>query len=58
MTREADFAFRQALALWPCSRESCSPVFRYATLLKKEDRQSDAQLIEEMARRCAAKFNR
>ncbi len=42
MTREADFAFRQALALWPCSPESCSPVYRYMALLKKEKRQSDA----------------
>ena len=45
MTREADFAFRQAFALWPTL-----PSTRYVDLLKKEDRQSDAQLIEEMAR--------
>ena len=49
MTREADFAFRQALALWPCSPESCSPVVRYMTLLKMEKRQSDADLVKAMA---------
>ena len=48
MTREADFAFRQAFALRPTL-----PSIRYVDLLKKEDRQSDAQLIEEMARRTA-----
>jgi RNA polymerase sigma factor (sigma-70 family) len=53
MTREADFAFRQALALWPCSNESCSPVFRYMTLLKKENRQSDAGLVQAMAQKCS-----
>jgi RNA polymerase sigma factor (sigma-70 family) len=56
MTREADFAFRQALALWPCSNESCSPVFRYMTLLKKENRQSDAGLVKAMAQKCAAQL--
>ena len=53
MTREADFAFRQSLALWPCSPESCSPVFRYMTLLKQEKRQADADLVQAMAQRCA-----
>ena len=53
MTREADFAFRQALALWPCSPESCSPVVRYMTLLKKENRQSDAGLVKAMAQKCS-----
>jgi hypothetical protein len=53
MTREADFAFRQAFALWPTL-----PSTLYVDLIKKEDRLSDAHLIEDMARRCAAKFNR
>jgi RNA polymerase sigma factor (sigma-70 family) len=56
MTREADFAFRQAFALWPTL-----PATRYEKLLEKEDRQDDAQLIEEMAHRTAAtiaKLNR
>ena len=53
MTREADFVFRQALALWPCSNESCSPVFRYMALLKKEKRQSDAGLVQAMAQKCS-----
>jgi RNA polymerase sigma factor (sigma-70 family) len=53
MIREADFAFRQALALWPCSSESCSPVFRYMALLKKENRQSDAGLVQAMAQKCS-----
>jgi RNA polymerase sigma factor (sigma-70 family) len=58
MTREADFAFRQALALWPCSPESCSPVLRYAALLKKEKRNSDAGLIQNLARQCAKQVKR
>jgi RNA polymerase sigma factor (sigma-70 family) len=53
MTREADFAFRQALALWPCSGESCCPALRYATLLEKENRRSDARLIQDMAQKCS-----
>lgn len=56
MTREADFVFRQALALWPCSQESCSPVVRYMTLLKKEHREADAQMVRNMALQCAKKL--
>jgi hypothetical protein len=56
MTREADFAFSQSLALWPCSPESCSPVFRYVTLLQKEHRQTDASLIQTMAKKCSAQL--
>jgi RNA polymerase sigma factor (sigma-70 family) len=58
MTREADFAFRQALALWPCSPASSSPVGRYMDLLKQENRLDDARLIQKMAQRCAAQLKR
>ncbi len=56
MTREADFAFRQALALWPGSNESCSTARRYVTLLEKENRQADARLVKAMAQRCIAQL--
>jgi hypothetical protein len=42
MTHEADFAFRQALALCPSSPEA---VFRYVNLLLGQKRRSDAQLV-------------
>jgi len=42
MVREADFAFRQALALWPFSPASNNPGRRYVALLKQEHRQSEA----------------
>ena len=42
MVREADFAFRQALALWPFSPASNNPARRYVALLKQEHRQSEA----------------
>ena len=46
MAREADFAFRQALALCPSSPEA---VFRYATLLLKKNQIPDAILVAETA---------
>ena len=46
MTRAADFAFRQALALCPCSSEA---VERYVDLLKKQNRVADAILVVETA---------
>ncbi len=57
MTREADFAFRQAFALWPCSPESHSTARRYVALLEKENRSADARLIRDVGGRCFAKFN-
>ncbi len=42
MVREADFAFRQAIALWPFSPASNNPGRRYVALLKQEHRQSEA----------------
>ena len=42
MIREAAFAFRQALALWPFSPASNNPARRYVALLKQEHRQSEA----------------
>jgi beta-lactamase regulating signal transducer with metallopeptidase domain len=44
MTKEADFAFRQAYALCPVSPEA---VFRYAKLLLSTDRLEDARLLAE-----------
>jgi hypothetical protein len=44
MQKEADFAFRQALALCPYSPEA---VFRYVQLLLSENRQKDALLVAE-----------
>ncbi|MGD0463923.1 MAG: hypothetical protein ABSB74_15675 [Tepidisphaeraceae bacterium] len=55
MAREADFAFRQAIALWPSSDESCNPNGRYIVLLDKEKRQSDARLLMEMWRQLHAR---
>ena len=46
MAREADFAFRQALALCPYSPEV---VFRYVTLLAKKNQIPDAILVAETA---------
>ena len=46
MNREADFAFRQALALCPCAPAA---VFGYAKFLKAEGRSSEAVLIAETA---------
>ena len=46
MTREADFAFRQAWALCPYSPEA---VFRYVNFLLKQKRISDALLVAETA---------
>ena len=42
--KEADFAFRQALALCPYSPEA---VFRYANFLKSESRPNDALLVAQ-----------
>ena len=47
MAREADFAFRQALALCPSVKENVS---RYTDFLKGQHRDSDATLVNEMAR--------
>jgi len=44
MIREADFAFRQTLALWPIG--DCAG--HYVAFLKNENRQADARLIMEM----------
>ena len=46
MTREADFAFRQAWALCPDSPEA---VFRYVNFLLGQERISDALLVAETA---------
>jgi len=46
MTREADFAFRQALALCPYSPET---VKHYVDFLKSQNRDSDAVLLGELA---------
>jgi thioredoxin-like negative regulator of GroEL len=46
MTREADFAFRQAWALCPDSTEA---VFRYVALLLEQKRVADALLVAETA---------
>ena len=46
MTSEADFAFRQALALCPYSPEA---VYRYVNLLLSENRLADALLVAETA---------
>ena len=51
LMREADFAYRQAIALWPPV-----PALQYANLLEKDDRESDAQLIRELRRRTLATF--
>ncbi len=55
MAREADFAFRQAIALWPSSDESDNPTGRLTILLNKEKRQSDARLLMEMSRQLYAR---
>lgn len=44
MLKEADFAFRQALALCPYSPEA---VFRYVNLLLSQKRKSDAQIVAQ-----------
>jgi len=48
MGREADYAFRQALALCPCSLEVVS---RYVKLLSSEKRTVDALLVAETCER-------
>jgi beta-lactamase regulating signal transducer with metallopeptidase domain len=48
ITREADFAFRQAFALCPYSLEA---VFRYVNLLMKQNRLDDALLIAKTGQR-------
>jgi RNA polymerase sigma factor (sigma-70 family) len=57
MSREANFAFRQAWALWPCSLESCSTSRRLIALLQQESHQSDAQLVQLEEEQCDARFN-
>jgi hypothetical protein len=47
MTREADFAYRQALALCPYSPEAASG---YANFLKSQNRNSNADLVNETAK--------
>jgi hypothetical protein len=47
MAREADFAFRQALALCPSVKGNVS---RYSDFLKSRNRDADAALVNEMAR--------
>ena len=44
MTKEADFAFRQAWALCPASPEA---IFRYVQLLVSSNRLDDARLVAE-----------
>ena len=58
MTREADFAFRQAIALWPASQESCSAGNRYWDLLDNENRQSDARLLQARDQEWMVQLNR
>jgi Flp pilus assembly protein TadD len=45
MAGEADFAFRQALALCPYNPEAMNS---HAEFLKKQNRNSDAALVSEM----------
>ena len=47
MAREADFAFRQAIALCPSEKDNVS---RYTDFLKGQHRDSDAALVNKMAR--------
>jgi hypothetical protein len=47
MAREADFAYRQALALCPYSPEAAKG---YTDFLKKQNRDADAALVSEMAK--------
>jgi hypothetical protein len=52
MTRAADFAFRQALALCPVSPAAVpEAVKNYATFLKNQQREADAQLVQSLADR-------
>ena len=44
MTKEADFAFRQAFALCPTSPEA---LYRYVTLLLSSNRADEARLLAE-----------
>jgi hypothetical protein len=48
MTREADFAFRQAWALCPYSPEAC---FRWVNLLVEQQKRSDAAVVAETTAR-------
>ena len=48
MIREAGFAFRQALALWPFSPASNNPGRRYVALLKQEHQQSEALQFSDL----------
>jgi hypothetical protein len=52
MAREADFAFRQALALCPYSPEASK---RYADFLKSRGREADASLVTRTAERLSPK---
>ena len=52
MTRAADFAFRQAVALGPNSPEA---THRYAEFLKAQHREADAKLMTELAEKFKAK---
>lgn len=52
MGQEADFAFRQAVALFPCSPEA---VFRYVNLLVVDKRFDDAILVAEAAAKLESK---
>jgi hypothetical protein len=57
LTREADFAFKQAVALCPTSPEA---VYRYANFLVSNHRKADALLIAQAAVRIVpenAQFN-
>jgi len=47
MAREADFAFRQALALYPSVQNNLP---RYLDFLKSQNRDSDIALLNKMAR--------
>ena len=47
MAREADFAYRQALALCPYLPEA---IKNYADFLKSQNRDADAALVSEMAK--------
>jgi len=51
LTRAADFAFRQALALCPGSPEAAQ---RYMAFLKSQHREADAQLVQSMTDRFEA----
>ena len=57
LTRAADFAFRQAVALCPISPVAVpEAVKNYAAFLKSQHREADAQLVQSLADRSKSKI--